>query len=67
MDQEEQERMERHVREQLALAGVVSPDEPVIPVLARYVHDSRLATAPAGYARAYQIIKWCMEQGRMEA
>ena len=66
MNEEERERIMAHLREQLAYAGVRSPDERVLPVLAKYVHESRMATAPAGYARAYQIIEWCLKQAGME-
>lgn len=58
MSEEERERLTAHMREQLAIAGMGVIDDDVLRVLVDYVHSSRMATGPRGYAQAYQVIGW---------
>lgn len=60
--------MQEHLTEQLAIAGMPRQhiEEPTLRLLARYVHESRLALGPSGYAMVYRALGWAQQHGRIE-
>jgi hypothetical protein len=63
MSPEEQDRMEQHIRDQLAATGMPPQhmDPTVVSIIARFTHETRKALGPGGYTQAYQVMDWYLK------
>lgn len=68
MNEEELERMQAHLREQLATAGMPAQhiQGDILRLVALYIHETRQALGPMGYYNAYRAMEWAEKHIRMD-
>lgn len=65
MNEEELERMQAHLLEQLKIAGAPEQhiEQPSLLLLCKYIYDTHQALGPNGYWAAYRAIDWMLKVG----